>query len=86
MDKITRTIETTIINGVEIITVDNSVTQKELPDLIVSGKIDEKDAIKMLRKTYGKLKNFAVIGLTYQVKKYEMPLNLFIENATEVKE
>lgn len=86
MDKITRTIEATIINGVEIITVDNSVTQKELPDLIVSGKIDEKGAIKMLRKTYGKFKNFAVIGLTYQVKKYEMPLNLFIENATEVKE
>lgn len=86
MDKITRTIEATIIKGVEIITVDNSVTQKELPDLIVSGKIDEKNAIKMLRKTYGKWKNFAVIGLTYQAKKYEMPLNLFIENATEVKE
>ena len=86
MDKITRTIVTTIINGVEITTVDNSVIQKELPDLIVSGKIDEKDAIKMLRKTYGKLKNFAVIGLTYQDKKYEMPLSVFIENATVVEE
>ena len=86
MDKITRTIEATIINGAEITTVDNCVTQKELPDLIVSGKIDEKDAIKLLRKTYGKLKNFAVIGLTYQAKKYEMPLSVFIENATEVKE
>lgn len=86
MDKITRTIETTIINGVEIIAVGNSVTQKELPDLIVSGKIDEQDAIKLLRKTYGKSKNFAVIGLTSQAKKYEMPLKLFIENATEVKE
>lgn len=86
MDKITRTIEATIIHGVEIVTVDNSVTKKELPDLIVAGKIDEKDAIKMLRKTYGKLKNFAVIGLTYLSKKFEMPLNLFIENATEVKE
>ena len=52
----------------------------------MSGKINEKDAIKMLRKTYGKLKNFAVIGLTYQAKKYEMPLSVFIENATEVKE
>lgn len=86
MDKITRTIAATIINGAEITTVDNSVTQKELPDLIVSGKIDEKDAIKMLRKTYGKLKNFAVIGLTYQKKKYEMPLSVFIENATAVEE
>lgn len=86
MDKITRAIAATIINGAEITTVDNSVTQKELPDLIVSGKIDEKDAIKMLRKTYGKLKNFAVIGLTYQKKKYEMPLSVFIENATAVEE
>ena len=86
MEKITRTISGTVIKAAEIVVVDNVLTQKEIPEFIVSGNVDEAGAIKLLRKSYGRYKNFAVIALIRQEKKYEMPLNVFIENATEVKE
>lgn len=79
---ITREITRTTIESVKVEIVEGNPTFKEQKQFEVIGNISMDKATKLAKKQYG---DVTVTKLTPNTKKYAMPLDQFLELATEVK-
>ena len=82
---ICRTLATSTIKIFKIKMVDNTPTIENLPDLIVSGKVTEKDAFKILREKYGKNHSITIGSIDVEENTYEISVEDFLKYATKVE-
>lgn len=86
MKTITRTVESSIIYSSRIHVTDGQVTLEELEPLTVTHeKVNEKKALNIVKKFYGKKDNYAITKIVYEEVKYSMNLLDFIANAEIVE-
>lgn len=86
MKKVTRRFYTTMISPAKVYSEAGQIHTEELDAFIVSGKIDEKQALKETQKHYGKDNQYVIIDIHYDDQLYMMSVEKFIENAEIVTE
>ena len=86
MKTITRTVESSIIYSSRIHVTNGQVTLEELQPLTVNyEKVNEENALKVVKKFYGKKYAYAITKILYDEVKYSMNLTDFIANAEIVE-
>ena len=86
MEKITRTVTTTVIQFSEAVVENGTPVFKSYQPEIVADAVDSAQALMYLRKKYGADRSFLVTGLETSTRKYEMDLSVFVKTATPVVE
>lgn len=86
MEKFTRSIVTTVAQVGKVEVVDGQVTAPFLGEIVLAGKADDAKIIRKARESYGKDNQMVVLSKVEKIDKYEMPLEVFLANATLIEE
>lgn len=76
-----RTITTTTVNSSKLYFEEGQPKATENEAIIYDGKLNDSEALKLVRKTYGELAQ--VTALSTETATYEMPVSTFIAHATK---
>lgn len=75
---ITRTFITSIVHAVAVTMADNQPITEELPDIVISGKVNDEKATKAAKKAYPD-KNVLLNGIDYQSELRGMTVEDFLK-------
>lgn len=81
---IVRTMATSTIHAYTLTVVNGKPEAKELAPVTIMGKASEKDALKALRKEYGKDTPFTVGEIKVEEATYEIGVEDFVKHAKRV--
>lgn len=81
---ITRTITSSVIKGFKLTMKEGTPSVEELDPVSVSGRVNEKQALKQLEKAYGKSSPITVASITEENDVYEISVEDFMKYATKV--
>ena len=84
-DLVTRTFLTTKITFNEIISNGKEVHLDEGKELIVKGKVNNDQALKLVKREYGKNKMFVIGNLDYIEELYACPVNDFLSISKKIE-
>lgn len=87
MKKVTRTIETHIINSATVTMKDGEIVTIPLEPISISNVTMNNDkALKLVRKEYGKNGNYVITGIETKKITYGLPFDKFMELAEVISE
>lgn len=82
---IRRKIPTSEIKAFELtMATDGQPVATEIPSFVVGGKLKEAEAMRVLRKLYGKQKLYRIVKITHDENMYEISVNDFLKYATKI--
>lgn len=82
---ITRTLAVSEITAFKLTMEDGTPKVENLPVIVVAGKASERDAMKVIRKQYGKDSNITVGKIETHEDLYEISVEDFMKYATKVE-
>lgn len=86
MKSITRTISTTTITAKKVEVVNGEVVTQEVNPVIVTGeKVNNKKALNLVRKEYGRDAQYIVTSVKEEENVYSIDLAAFVANAKIIK-
>ena len=84
--KITRNMPTSEIHAHELTMAGDQAVATALPVIIVGGRLGEVEAMRHLRKIYGRNKMFSIKDIIVEEGTYEMSIDDFLKYATKINQ
>jgi hypothetical protein len=82
---IRRKIVTSEIKAYELtLATDGQAVATEIPSFVVGGKLKDVEALRILKKRFGKHKNYQIVKITHDENVYEISVNDFLNYATKI--